>query len=79
MTMKKCPYCLADIHEAVIVCSYCSGDLMVTVPIKVVARQNTREQANKRSRLIARIIVGLSIMLIITSFTVILIVLWNSY
>ena len=79
MTMKKCPYCLADIDDAAIVCSYCSGDLMVTVPIKVVARQNTREQANKRSRLIARIIVGFSIVLIITSFAVILIVLWNSY
>ena len=79
MIMKKCPYCLADNDEAAIVCPYCNGNLMVTVPIRVVSRQDVREKANKRSRLIARIIVGFCIMFLITSFAVILILLWNSY
>ena len=79
MIMKKCPYCLADNDEAAIVCPYCNGNLMVTVPIRVVSRQDVREKANKRSRLIARIIVGFSIVFILTSFAVILILLWNSY
>ena len=77
--MKKCPYCLAEIHEATIVCPYCNGDLMVTVPIRVVSRQNVREQAKKRSSMAARIIVGVSILFLITSFAVILILIWNFY
>ena len=79
MTMKKCPYCLAELHDAAIICSYCNGDLMVTVPMRVVVKQNTLEQAKKRSRLIALIIVGISVTVLITSIVVVLMLLWNSY
>lgn len=79
LTMKKCPYCLAELHDAAIVCSYCNGDLMVTVPMRVVVKQNTREQAKKRNRLIALIIIGFAIVVLLTSIAVVLMLLWNSY
>ena len=55
MTMKKCPYCLAELHDAAIVCSYCNRDLMKTVPMRVVVKQNTLEEARKRNRFIASV------------------------
>lgn len=77
--MKKCPYCLAELHDAAIVCSYCNSDVMVTVPMRVVVKQNTREQAQKKGRLIALIVVAVSIALIVTSIVVVFLLLWNSY
>ena len=77
--MKKCPYCLAEIHEATIICPHCNSDLMETVPIRVVSAQKIQEQARKRRSLVARIVIGFSIVVLISSLAVILILLWNSY
>jgi hypothetical protein len=77
--MKKCPFCLAELHEGVMVCPYCGSDLMITIPMRVVTRQKAREQAKKKSSLIARIVIVSSITLFITSLAVILIFLWYSY
>ena len=79
MTRKKCPYCLAEIHEAAIVCPYCLSDLGMTVPMKVIVTQNAEERASKRSKLITAVIVGFSITFFIGCLIVILIWTWNSY
>lgn len=77
--MKKCPYCLAEIHEATIVCPHCTSDLMVTVPFRVVSKLPTREQANKRSSWAVRAVLILFILALAASLVIILNVLWNSY
>lgn len=77
--MKKCPYCLAEIHEATIVCPYCESDLMVTVPIRVVANQSSMEQARKKSRRRMLVITGFSIALLGTSFALIILFLWSFF
>lgn len=77
--MKKCPYCLAEIHEATIICPYCESDLMVTVPIRVVANQNNRERKRKQGRLIVIAIAGFSIAVLGSSFTIIILLLWNFF
>jgi hypothetical protein len=77
--MKKCPYCLAEIHEATIVCPFCDSDLMVTVPFRVVTNQNLREKAQKKNRVMLFVIVGFFITVVSTSFAVIILLLWNFY
>lgn len=79
MTMKKCPSCLAELHEAALVCPYCGDDLMVTVPMRVLERQKAREQAKKKSSVIALIMIVSTITLLVASLAAILILLWNSY
>ena len=79
MTTKKCPYCLAEVHEAAIVCPYCNSDLGMTVPMKVIAKQNTWEQTTKRSRLVTRIIVGFLFTFFLTCLVVSYILLLNSF
>lgn len=77
--MKKCPYCLSEIHEATIVCPNCNSDLMVTVPFRVVSKLDTREKANQRSRLVAGVILGFFMMLLVAALVTVLFLLWNSY
>lgn len=77
--MKKCPYCLAELHDAALICSYCNSDVTITVPVRVVVEQNTLEQARKRSRLITLIIVGFSITVLSISIVAILLLVWNIY
>jgi uncharacterized membrane protein YvbJ len=77
--MKKCPSCLAEIHEAAMVCPYCGDDLMVTVPMRVVERQKAREQAKKKSSLLAVIMIVSSITFLIASLAAVLLLLWYSY
>jgi hypothetical protein len=77
--MKRCPYCLVEIHEATIVCPNCNSDLMITVPIGVVAKQNVWEHVRKRNSFIAHIIFGVVIALFIACAVGSFIVLWNSY
>ena len=77
--MKKCPYCLVEIHEATIICPNCNSDLMKTVPIGVVVKQNAWEQIRKRNSFIARIIFGMVIAFLLTCAIGSVILLWNSY
>jgi hypothetical protein len=79
ITMKKCPYCLAELHDAALLCPYCNSDVMVTVPLRVVVKQNTLEQAKKRRGLITLIIVSFSITVLAMSIVVALMLLWNFY
>ncbi len=75
--MKKCPYCLAELHDAAVVCSYCNSDVMTTVPMRVVARQYDLEQARKRSKLVTIMIAGFSFTLLVMLIVAALIFLWN--
>ena len=77
--MRKCPYCLSEIHEATIVCPSCNSDLMVTVPMRVVANQRTREQAHRKSRFVVFVLFGISIAVLSTSLALIMVWLWNFY
>jgi hypothetical protein len=77
--MKKCPSCLAELHEGALVCPYCGNDLMVTVPMRVVVRQPAMERARKKSSFIALIAIVSSITLLVVSLAVVLILLWFSY
>lgn len=77
--MKKCPYCLAEIHEATIICPYCESDLMVTVPFRVVVNQSDRERARKKNRLLVLVIAGFAIMFLGTSFAFVILLLWNFF
>lgn len=77
--MKKCPYCLADIHEATIICPHCTSDLMDTVPIRVVSRQAIEEKANRKKRFLALAIFGLFIVAVALSLLIFLNSLWNSF
>jgi hypothetical protein len=77
--MKKCPYCLAELHDAALVCSYCNSDVMKTIPMRVVAKQNVLEKARKKNRFIALSIVGFSIAVLIMTIGLVLSLLWNFY
>ena len=77
--MKKCPFCLAELHEGALICPYCGSDLMVTVPMRVVVRQKAMEQARKKSSFVALILIVTSVILLIGSLAAILILLWYSY
>jgi hypothetical protein len=77
--MKKCPYCLAELHDAALLCSYCNSDVMITVPMRVVVKQNILEQARKRNRLITLIIVGFSITVLSMFVVAVLLWVWNFY
>ena len=77
--MKKCPYCLAEVHEAAIVCPDCNRNLIVTVPIDVVEEQDTLEHVRKRNRLIAYITFGLVMAFFIALAIASFLWLWNSY
>jgi hypothetical protein len=77
--MKKCPYCLAELHDAALVCSYCNSDVMVTVPLRVVAKQNVLEKTRKKNRFIALGVVGFSITVLIMTIVIVLSLLWNFY
>lgn len=77
--MKKCPYCLAEVHEAAIVCPNCNSNLLITVPIVVVEEQDAMEEAKKRNSLIARIIFSLVMAFFIALAIGSFLLLWNSY
>lgn len=77
--MKKCPYCLAEVHEAAIVCPNCNSNLIVTVPFVVVEEQNALEQARKRNSFIARLIFGLVMAFFVACAIAAYLWLWNSY
>ena len=77
--MKKCPYCLVEVHEATIVCPNCKSNLIITVPIGVVDEQDASEQVKKRHSFIARLIFGMVIAFVITCTIGSMVLLWNSY
>ncbi len=77
--MKKCPYCLAEVHNAAIVCPDCNSNLVVTVPIGVVEEQDTLEHSRKRSSFIAYLLFGLVMAVFIPLGVVSYLLLWNSY
>lgn len=60
-------------------CSYCNSDVMVTVPLRVVVRQNDLEKARKKNRFIALSVVGFSITVLIMTIGIVLSLLWNFY
>ena len=79
MTLKNCPFCGAEIHEAAFVCSYCGSDLMVTVPFRAAVRPKIQEQAGKISGVISRLIPVFFIMLSIACTVAFFILLLDSF
>ena len=75
--MKKCPYCLAELHDTAVVCSYCNSDVAATVPMRVVVQQYDLEQARKRNKFVTFMIAGFSITLLVMLIVGALIFLWN--
>jgi hypothetical protein len=79
MTVKNCPFCGAEIHEAAFVCSYCGSDLMVTVPLRVAVRPKIQEQAGKISRVLSFLIVAFFIVFGLACTVAFYVLLYNSF